>query len=314
MIGNGSMGSMGSMGSIGSMGSMGSAGTGGGRLVDGVDVFPFAGRLAPIDSDAAAKWPTGMTQLPLSGISPEFSLNTAPAHDPSSNPGRALIASWHPWYLAQAVMAEFAYETWKDTVASADPGAPDNSPDKLQEEMKRLLWLAGTERPRRMAEIIKQAEDARPYWANVLGSNPVARPATWTLVEIGMAVGQMVGMHFKYKYQRPRPVSIYPALITPILTPPHPSYPNNHSLQALMMSGCCGMACPALEKPLAALALRVGENREVASVHFASDRAASEHIAPKILNVLKEGNRFKEVLRRAEEEWNGVTLQPSNSG
>lgn len=231
--------------------------------------------------------------------------------------------SWHPAYLAQAVLAEFSalpinpQRTAIDRSSaiaeipawlSADPDDWDRAGTNLDGELKILMAFADSHRRLRQTEIMAQAEDATAFWANLLMASPVTRPATWTLIEIGQAVGMMVAMHFKRKYSRPRPVEVYPALMPMLLTPPHASYPNAHALQSLLMSGLLKKAVPqGLHLPLDALALRVGQNREIAGVHYPSDRTASIKMANILLPLFNDINTkdtvFYEVMERAKSEW-----------
>jgi acid phosphatase (class A) len=219
------------------------------------------------------------------------------------------FAAWGPAFRAQVVLADFAATKWAAVKEKADPklgiilGGSNTFDSVLVEELNYLREVAAPKRAGRMTEIIAQADDASPYWSDMLLAGPSIRPFTWTLVEIGRAVGQMIVMHFKAKYNRPRPAQVYPALMPPILTPPHPSYPNSHALQSLLMSGCAAAAVPDLEEPLIALARRVGENREIAGLHYLSDRKASEHIAAAVLEPLKQCGEFQNVLAAAKKEW-----------
>ena len=73
------------------------------------------------------------------------------------------------------------------------------------------------------------------------------------------------------------------------------------------------LACPALAAPLMALADRVGQNREIAGVHFPSDRHASERIAAALFPVLAAGREFRTVLAGAETELAGLVTYPTTA-
>jgi acid phosphatase (class A) len=168
-------------------------------------------------------------------------------------------------------------------------------------------------RTERLAEILAQAQDLGLYWADLLMANPGSRPATCDLISVALTIGQMVGMHFKRQFKRPRPVQVYPALMPPILTPPHPSYPNNHALQSRLVARFVGLAVPALQDPLDVLAERIGFNREVAGVHYPSDRVASKAIADQLAPLVEKGDLFNGILQEAKKEWAGVTAWPMPS-
>jgi acid phosphatase (class A) len=222
--------------------------------------------------------------------------------------------AWDPMLYAQAVLAEFATTDWMKKVQL---DGPPSDPAKLALEIKEL---SGHDRPAaaghvslraaRHDEILAQAQDPSLYWAGMLIASPATRPATWDLIAVATTIGQMVGMHFKLKFHRPRPVQLYPALMPPILTPPHPSYPNNHALQSLLIARFVGLAAPALQDPLVVLAERIGFNREVAGVHYPSDRMASASLAGQIAPFIEQGDLFKGILAEARNEWAGVTAWP----
>ena len=112
-------------------------------------------------------------------------------------------------------------------------------------------------------------------------------------------------MHFKYKFNRQRPFQIYPALLPPISTPPHSSYPNGHALQSFLIAGCLTEACPNIKVPVDALAHRIGANREVAGVHFGTDRKVSHEIAGPTMDALRKGKLFNQLVATARKELSG---------
>jgi acid phosphatase (class A) len=237
-------------------------------------------------------------------------------HKPEvSNSESRYPTAWHPAFLAQAVMAEFSVSEWKGVADTPFP-PPNNDKPELEKEIKQLLYLAGTVRQRRMGEIIAQAADVRPYWNSLIGASLTGTPAACTLIEVGLAVGQMVAMHFKYKFNRQRPFQIYPALLPPISTPPHSSYPNGHALQSFLIAGCLADACPNIKPVVDALAHRIGANREVAGVHFGTDREVSRQIADRTMEALREGSLFKQLVATATRELSGfrpVTVMPGEA-
>jgi hypothetical protein len=211
---------------------------------------------------------------------------------------------WDPALRAQVILAEFAAAGWQSQV---DPGPPRDAPADLVAEISSMAELANTNlRERRLAEIIAQAQDASIYWTDMLMLTPAARPWTCCLIAAAQAVGQMVAMHFKYKYMRQRPVQVFPAIMPPVTTPPHPSYPNSHALQGHLISLCVAAACPVLRDPLMALADRVGENRVIAGLHFPSDTSASVTMAGELMPLLSAGAEFQKVLAGATAEFGNL--------
>jgi hypothetical protein len=214
------------------------------------------------------------------------------------------MSSWDPSLRAQVILSEFGASGWEKEVKMPRPPSPENYAD----EIETLIALQQYRRDR-MAEIVVQSQDLRRYWSDILMASPTSRRTTWILVEAALAVGQMVAMKFKFEYMRARPVQVYPALMPPIPTPPHPSYPNAHALQSALIAESVTRACPALEAPLWELARRVRHNREIAGVHFRSDGHASFKIVDSVMNCLSRGCEFKQVLRQAAMcEWQEMPI------
>jgi len=233
---------------------------------------------------------------------------------------------WDAPHMAQVVLAEFSAMDWLKY--DIDPGhwSETEKFPGVEEEIRQLVSLGTMARGAYRDEIIAQAEDATVYWANLLMANAASCPATCTLVQIAQAVGSMIAMYFKRIYRRPRPVQVYPPLMPLLLTPPHASYPNAHALQSNLMSRLLAQdgVRPDLKEPLMQLARRVGQNREIAGVHYPSDRIASEGMAPKIMNVLndlyeqtksddgtpeKSRSAYGSVVERAKLEWADIRKQ-----
>ncbi|MEJ1938004.1 phosphatase PAP2 family protein, partial [Nostoc sp. NIES-2111] len=146
----------------------------------------------------------------------------------------------------------------------------------------------------------------------MLGAGGAARPAVATLVASCILVGQMVGMHWKWHFQRARPAQVYPALTPVIPTPPHASYPSNHALQsqlarlALTALFTDAAVRKAVDGALDALADRIATNREVAGVHFQSDTRAGQKLAADILPLLRSTKAYRAVEQEARAELAGL--------
>jgi hypothetical protein len=209
-------------------------------------------------------------------------------------------SAWDPVLLGDVVCAALTGTDW---IARLDKTLTPPTHDKkcLRQEIAFLIDAAN-QRDDRSDEIMLQASALDLYWANILGSAN-ARPATWRLMQASIKVGEMVGMYFKYKFRRPRPVHIYPAIMPMLLTPAHPSYPNNHALQSLLVARMVGTVAPHLGEPLSVLADRIGFNREIAGVHFPSDRVASRILAEGLSPIMMEVKLFREMLDTASKEW-----------
>jgi hypothetical protein len=205
------------------------------------------------------------------------------------------------------VLAEFSQTKWMD----CDPGRPPDDAETLRGEIKTMIEKA-TLRRARADEIRAQSNGLATYWMRMLMLAPGSHPGTVGLVAAGIAVGHMVGMHWKWHYQRARPSQVYPGLIPMIAVPPHPAWPSGHGLQSYMVARCliAGLPKPvgdALAKPIGALADRITDNRVIAGVHFPGDQVASARIAKGIMPLLEGCSRFKALVAMAQAEWKGVS-------
>src|SRR5262249_58467988 len=108
---------------------------------------------------------------------------------------------------------------------------------------------------------------------------PETHPATYLLLKIAARVTELTLAYFKKKYNRARPYQYYPALMPPLYTAVHPSYPNGHALHGIMKAQCVSDAVPQMLDPMLRLAKRIWTNAEVGGFHFPSDAAASSKIA-----------------------------------
>ncbi len=250
-----------------------------------------------MDRDMYDMWGKGMhsgdQEVPLAPLMP-------PGEPLPMPPGMTFARrGWDPGLYAQTVLAQFGACGWMDRI-HANP--PNLDPAVVADELDQLGDFI-KDRPGRAAEIQAQARDASVYWQDMLMASPASHPFTWGLIATGNTVAHMVAMHFKLVFKRPRPIQLYPSLMPPLLTPPHPSYPNAHALEALVMSACAAIVAPQFEPWLLALARRIGENREYAGVHYPSDRKESEHLAPQIMAVLNTLPLFQDLVVQAKAEW-----------
>jgi membrane-associated phospholipid phosphatase len=205
---------------------------------------------------------------------------------------------WDAHRFALVVLAEFAEKNWK---ASVDPGP--FKPEEVQAELNALAAIKHDDRSKMLDEIIKQSNNLASYWLGLLMFNSRSHPATFDLINVALRVGQFAVMHFKYKYNRPRPSQLDPRVFPWIDVPGHPSYPSGHATEAHLLSLCLAEVVPDAKLPLTRLAKRVAENREIAGVHYLSDSEAGEKVAAACLAILKTCTLFKEILEQAKAEW-----------
>jgi len=88
----------------------------------------------------------------------------------------------------------------------------------------------------------------------------------------------LVVLDLKSRFNRVRP-SVVLSSIDPILDVPwHSSYPSGHSAQATVVSELMANIFPNKRQSFDRLAKRIGENREIAGLHYPSDTLAGRNL------------------------------------
>jgi hypothetical protein len=231
--------------------------------------------------------------------------------------------AWDPLLKAAAIAADFIFAAAaplpKDNAATGtsaeakpatgwevivkDLGDPAHEGDTLVEELAYLWYLKNTQRDIREEAIAAQAGDFTTYFADLLACSPASRPATWSLVLVGLQVGGLVVTRLKKKYMRARPAQVWPAISPDIPTPPHPAYPSGHALQAYLIAECVSHVAPAMRSALFHLADQISDNREVAGVHWPSDADGSRRILGTVKKIVLSLENLQPILEAAREEW-----------
>jgi len=140
---------------------------------------------------------------------------------------------WSAFHYSIVVLGEFVRVTsttpphnWHSITLQAFPtGAV------LAAEIAELVELVEY-RPGVMSEALAQRTDLWAYYRGLLMCDSWSAPYTRELVEIATRVGQFQAMHYKRKFNRPRPSQISPALLPPIDVPGHASYPSGHATES----------------------------------------------------------------------------------
>ena len=190
---------------------------------------------------------------------------------------------------------------WQDKLEPGPP--PDDS--GTNREVDELIELA-KQRPERCDEILAQYVNHHKYDLGLLMIRPGTHPATYLLLKIAARVTELALAYFKKRYNRARPYQYYPALMPPLYTAVHPSYPNGHALHGRMKALCVSDAVPEMLNPMLRLAERIWKNAEVGGFHFPSDAAASVKIAEGAMELLRGCPSYNSAVEAAKLEWQGV--------
>jgi len=138
---------------------------------------------------------------------------------------------------------------------------------------------------------------------------------TFGLAAIAVYVGQFQVLHYKAKYNIPRPSRLSPRLMPLIEVPGHASWPSGHATQAHLVARFLEDVMPReltppsaasyenASRPLQSLADRIARNREVMGLHYPSDSSAGKKLAHETYTLLKECDTVKEMIDGARLEW-----------
>lgn len=224
------------------------------------------------------------------------------------------LRNWETQWWIWHTLADFASTPWRQTLDSTvkAPGPV------LPEDIEYLRIAALDERADALAEILRQDREFISYFLAAMGGNAETRPATYRLFHIANLVVTLVVMHFKLKYDYPRPSHICPALLPPIQVPGHASYPSGHATQSRLFALLGREVMPAphqneMGEVLEKLADRIARNREIAGVHYEKDSNAGKCLAQGIFDMIKDEtvmphdsgqpSKFADAIAAARAEW-----------
>jgi hypothetical protein len=252
-------------------------------------------------------------------------INGVPDLPPRPVPAKSLKyldSQWDPALVAGLAATEFAtqFNTWKDVDSAldvnADLGWRDTATDPvgfITRELDLLAALMADDRDRYMPEIVGQADNAPLYWYQLLNLGAGEKPGTNALINFAQRAGEMLALHFKKRYSRVRPSTLFPGLLLPFGPPRHPAFPSGHSLTGHLTTYLLRAITPidtSLGQELDWLADRVAKNRERAGLHYPSDSVAGQKLAKEVakqLPVVGDGSivsvTFKAIIMAAQNEW-----------
>jgi hypothetical protein len=224
-----------------------------------------------------------------------------------------------PWtvdYYPIVVLSEFVSRTGKEAPTAWDridlPKPPEGA--DLDKELRQLAEIMNY-RAGVALEAIAQCNGIIDYFRGILTFTSSTHPKTFGLAAIAIRVGEFQVMHYKAKYDRPRPSRLSPRLMPLIEVPGHASYPSGHSTQAHLVARCLEevmpvevalpVAAPNGQEPgpLQCIADRIARNREVMGLHYPSDSRAGKILADETFKLLKECPTVQEMIDGAKSEW-----------
>jgi acid phosphatase (class A) len=240
------------------------------------------------------------TDLPLAQYK-NIKRNTAVTGFPASR--------WDPDLFSLAILPEFlsikgtAKQAWEEVKLDA-PDAPNS--DLVKDEITNMLQLAVTVRPEALGEILEEDQNFQLTLLHLLMIDGASHPQTFLLMKLAARVGEMMMIHLKRLFNRPRPSQICPILYPPLPVPGHAAYPAGHALIAWLTFLCLTEDGPVpadVHEALQKLVDRIIENRRIAGLHFRSDNDAGKKAAEQIFETLKKCPLYKTTLTAAKKEW-----------
>ena len=133
-----------------------------------------------------------------------------------------------------------------------------------------------------MDEALAQRDGIIHYFQGLCGFTSASHRKTTELCVIAMTIGEFLVMHFKRRYDRPRPSQLLPELLPPFPVPGHAAFPSGHAIEshlvALVLESVLPGRHPA-QPLLRPMAERIAINREVMGLHYRTDSVAGKLLA-----------------------------------
>jgi hypothetical protein len=132
-------------------------------------------------------------------------------------------------------------------------------------------------------EILAQVSNTGAFWRSILPLSPAKQPMTYLLLVVANRLSSMVVQRLKHAFAVPRPNEMTAQVQPMIRTPRHGAYPMGHFCEAVMTASLLSQLTSrtggsavwkAMSTQLWRLAIRIGQNRVVAGVHYPTDMSA----------------------------------------
>jgi len=200
-----------------------------------------------------------------------------------------------PYFLSRA-----------ELLALEVPPPPANSSETTRRDLDALLELQQQARTRTALRDIERHKEYPGVCAAVLAS--VHRelshaPRTRALLEHVDRDATVAVFHAKRRFERPRPHQLEARLRPAIGIPAHAAYPSGHALQGYLVARVLSAIFPDSREDLMSAGEKIGFEREIAGLHYASDSAASRALGAALYARLESNDRFQRELAAARSEW-----------
>jgi hypothetical protein len=173
-------------------------------------------------------------------------------------------------------------------------------------EKSELLALVEF-RDNAMSEVLAQMNSFEDYFQGALSYSGATHPCTHLLWLGAMRSAEFAVMHYKNKFQRPRPSQLWPELMPPVQVPGHASFPSGHSTQAhtgaKVLRVVAANVVLSVDDITARLAQRIARGREVLGLHYPSDSAAGAVLAADVATAFMACPTVTRLIAAAKLEW-----------
>ena len=150
--------------------------------------------------------------------------------------------------------------------------------DQYRTQLQDVLDWAPL-RADRASEILAQTTDMGAFFQSVLPLSAEKNASTLLLLKIATQLSSYIVLRFKHEFGCPRPVELSPQIQPMIPTPMHGAYPMGHMSEAVIVANLLSKlthqtGSPAwneMTEQLKRIAIRIGQNRIVAGVHYPID-------------------------------------------
>ena len=216
---------------------------------NGWPAFPTRQRFDPTPQDVLLRWQTGdwdpglrFWTLPFDTHLTEW-LQDVDLSMPAVLAAREFAARHAQWgagldkrSAVEALIQDEAATGIDEKLLAWQVSAGDKSVKKatdawlfINAELQELEDLMQDDRGRYLDEAAVQSDGIPDYFIHFLGIAIDSKPWTVQLMRCGLAIGNLVYMDYKARYQRVRPSTLCPGLVPPWGPPRHPAFPSGHS-------------------------------------------------------------------------------------
>lgn len=264
-----------------------------------------------------AAWSGASDGMPDAGFARELSTvqSSVRIHMASLALADGLVFELNP-AAGTAPCASAALHTWRSGTKTAIATLTRPAYSLFTEQL-RTVFLMASSRETNMPEIVDQAESVHEFWAALLPLASARTPATLELIEAAQSMASAQLQRFKLALACPRPVEYSPSIMPIIDTPAYAAFPSGHATQAFLVArllSALALPAGAFDPELQAVAIRIGQNREIAGVHFPADTSAGrvlgECLAEYVLCVCR-GKPSGQIQPR---HFDGANFYTTNSG